>query len=96
MNLGLAALARHPADRGRPVGVPVLGDRAYDSDPLREQLNLDGFRLLARYRKNRKKPPTNDGRRLRRVKRRWVVERTFAWVKSFRREVTLYEVKCHL
>jgi transposase len=96
VNLGPAALADIPPTVTVPWGVPVLADRAYDSDPLREQLDRDGFRLLARHRANRTKPPVNDGRRLRRLKRRWVVERTFAWVKSFRRVATRYEVKGHL
>ena len=96
MNLAEPALADIPAGVEVPWGVPVLADRGYDSDPLREQLDLDGFRLLARHRKNRKRPPVNDGRRLRRLKRRWVVERSFAWLKSFRRVATRYEVRCHL
>lgn len=96
MNLAPAALADIPPTVGVPWGVPVLADRAYDSDPLRERLDLDGFRLLARHRKNRTKPPVNDGRRLRRLRRRWVVERSFAWLKSFRRVSTRYERVCHL
>ena len=99
MNLAPAALADIPVTVSVPWGVPVLADRAYDSDPLREQLDLDGFRLLARHRTNRTnrtKPPANDGRRLRRLKRRWVVERSFAWLKSFRRVATRYERVCHL
>ena len=52
-----AALADIPATVAVPWGVPVLADRAYDSDPLREQLDRDGFRLLARHRQNRTRPP---------------------------------------
>lgn len=96
MNLGPAALADIPPALPVPWGVPVLADKAYDSDPLRERLDRDGFRLLARHRANRTAPPVNDGRRLRRLKRRWVVERSFAWLKTFRRVATRYEVKCHL
>src|SRR5438067_1302458 len=80
VNLAGPALADIPVAVDVPWGVPVLTDRAYDSDPLREGLAPDGFRLLARHRKNRTKPPVNDGRRLRRLKRRWVVERSFAWL----------------
>jgi transposase len=96
VNLGPAALADIPPAVEVPWGVPVLADKAYDSDPLREQLDGDGFRLLAGHRANRKKPPVNDGRRRRRLKRRWVVERSFAWLKSFRRVATRFEVLCHL
>jgi transposase len=96
VNLGPAALADIPLGVWVGWDTPVLADRAYDSDPLREELAGGGFRLLARHRKNRAKPPVNDGRRLRRLKRRWVVERSFAWLKSFRRVATRYEVLCHL
>jgi transposase len=89
--LGPAVLAAIPATVSVPWGVPVLADRAYDSDPLRERLDLDGFTLVSPHRKNRTKPPTNDGRVMRRYKRRYVVERTFAWVQSFRRVATRYE-----
>ena len=89
--LGPAALATVPAAVEVPFGVPVLGDRGYDSDPLREYLADEGYRLVARHRTNRVRPPTADGRSLRRLTRRWVVERTFAWLHSFRRVVTRFE-----
>jgi IS4 transposase len=40
---------------------------------------------------NRTKPKTQDGRKLRRYKRRWKVERLFAWLQNFRRLVVRYE-----
>lgn len=89
--LGPAALAAIPAAVPVPAGVPVMADRAYDSDPLREHLAAEGFTLVARHRKGRKRPPTADGRVCRRLKRRWIVERTFAWLHSFRRVVTRFE-----
>jgi transposase len=70
----------------------VLADRAYDSDPLRERLAAAGYQLFAHHRASSTKPPANDGRRLRRLKRWWVVERSIAWLKSFRRVHTRYEV----
>jgi transposase len=94
--LGPAVLAGIPDAISLPPEVPLLGDRGYDSDPLREELAGEGFRLIAPHRENRTKPPTNDGRRLRRYKRRWIVERTFAWVQWFRRVATRYEYLCHL
>jgi len=96
VNLAGPALADIPPGVSVPWGVPVLADRGYDSDPLREGLARDGFELLAAHRRNRAKPPTADGRKLRRLSRRWLVERSFAWVKAFRRVATRYEVKCHL
>jgi hypothetical protein len=38
-----------------------------------------GIDLIARHRDNRRRPPTQDGRPLRRQKRRWKIERLFAW-----------------
>jgi transposase len=40
---------------------------------------------------NRRKLPTQDGRKLRRYKRRWKIERSIAWVGNFRRLVVRYE-----
>ena len=85
------AVAGVPACVEIPVGTPLIGDKAYDSDPLREELDKDGFILISPHRDNRTKPPTNDGRRLRRYQRRWTVERTFAWLHSYRRIVIRYE-----
>ena len=56
----------------------LVGDRAYDSDPLDAELLNQGIEMIAPHRKNRKKPTTQDGRKLRRHKRRWKVERLFA------------------
>lgn len=86
-----AVLASLPEAIAVPAQVPVLADRAYDSDPLREELAEAGFELIAPHRKNRTKPPTNDGRKLRRYKRRYIVERTIGWLHSFRRVVTRFE-----
>ena len=94
--LGPAVLAGIPVTVGVPFGTPVLADRGYDSDPLRDDLEGQGFRLIAPHRANRKRPSRNDGRRMRRYRRRFVVERTFAWVQSFRRVATRYEYLCHL
>ena len=71
---------------GRPRTRPVrlIGDKAYDSDPLRKRLKGRGIELIALHKENRKKPPTQDGRKLRHYKRRWKVERTFAWLGQFK------------
>lgn len=68
-----------------PRDTSVLADRGYDSDPLRERLARRGLRLVAAHRSNRTRSRSNDGRRLRRLRRRWVVERTIGWLKQFRR-----------
>jgi transposase len=63
----------------------LIGDRAYDSDPLDKKLRQQGIQLIAPHRTNRKQPATQDGRPLRRYIRRWKVERLFAWLQNFRR-----------
>jgi transposase len=69
----------------------LIGDKAYDSDPLDERLAGQGIELIAPHRANRKKPKTQDGRPLRRYKRRWKVERLFAWWQNFRRILVRHE-----
>lgn len=70
----------------------LIGDKAYDSDPLDEKLKSErSTALIAPHKENRKKAPTQDGRELRRYKRRWKVERLFAWLHNFRRLVVRYE-----
>ena len=71
----------------------LIGDKAYDSDPLDETLREEGIELIAPHRKNRKKEKSQDGRKLRRYKRRWKIERLFAWLQNFRRLVVRYEYK---
>ena len=63
----------------------VIGDKAYDSDPLDAELKEQGIEMIAPHKSNRKKMPTQDGRVLRRYKRRWKIERLFAWLQNFRR-----------
>ena len=53
----------------------LIGDKAYDSGPLDASLRDRGVDMVAPHKKNRKKPATQDGRRLRRYKRRFQVER---------------------
>lgn len=70
----------------------LLYDRAADCDPLRQRLADErGIELVCPHRKNRKKPATQDGRPLRRYKRRFVVERTHSWMHNFRRTLVRYE-----
>jgi transposase len=71
----------------------LIADKAYDSDPLDESLLEKGIELIAPHRRNRKNKRSQDGRKLRRYKRRWKVERLFAWLQNFRRLVVRYEYK---
>jgi len=70
----------------------LIGDKAYDSDGLDQRLLEErNVEMVAPHRKGRKKPKTQDGRKLRPYRRRWKVERMFAWLQNFRRIVVRYE-----
>lgn len=69
----------------------LIGDKAYDSDQLDEQLLQEyGTEMIAPNKVNRR-VPTQDGRPLRRYRKRWKIERLFAWLFNFRRLVVRYE-----
>jgi len=68
----------------------LIGDNAYDSDKLDTELRSSGIELISPHRSNRKNR-TQDLRRLRRYRRRWKIERLFAWLQNFRRLVVRYE-----
>ena len=70
----------------------VIGDKAYDSDKLDKRLAKErDVEMIAPHKSNRRSQPTQDGRPLRRYKKRWKVERLFAWLQNFRRLVVRYE-----
>lgn len=79
--------------RGRPRKRPlrVVADKAYDSDPLRWRLLERGILLISPHRDGRRKPSLNDGRELRRYRKRYKIERTFAWLGNYRRLVVRYD-----
>lgn len=78
---------------GRPRKRPerLIADRGYDSNPLRKALKGRGIEPIIPARSNNQKATDQDGRKLRRYKRRWIVERTFAWLGHFRRLITRHE-----
>lgn len=71
----------------------LIGDKAWDSakeeKKLREERNIE---LIAPERNWRRRSRNQDGRALRRYKRRWL-ERLFAWLKQMRRIATRWERK---
>ena len=70
----------------------LIGDKAYDSDGLDQRLQEDwSIEMIAPHRCGRKRAKTQDGRSLRRYRKRWKVERLFAWLQNFRRLVVRYE-----
>ena len=75
----------------RALPTRLIGDRGYDSDPLDAKLWNDyGIEMIARHRRGRN-VATQDGRPLRRARRRWKIERLFAWLHNSRRLVTRWE-----
>ena len=75
----------------RALPARLIGDRGYDSDPLDRHLAARfGIELISPNRSNRR-TRTQDGRPLRRYRRRWKIERLFAWFHNSRRIVTRWE-----
>ena len=69
----------------------MIGDKAYESDELDERLLRErGIEMIAPHRSSRRWR-TQDGRPLRRYRRRWKVERLFAWLQNFRRITVRWE-----
>ena len=69
----------------------LLYDKAADWDQLRRRLGLRGIALVCPHRENRQRPPRQDGRVLRRYRRRYRVERTISWLQNCRRLITRWE-----
>lgn len=67
-----------------PEGTPVIADRGHDSDELRDDIEDEGFEPIIPHRRGRVRESRNDGRRLRRYSRRYVIERTNAWLHCYR------------
>ena len=64
----------------------LIGDRGYDSDPLdRSCANATAIEMIAAHRRGRRRAKTQDGRPFRRRRRRWKIERLFAWLHNSRR-----------
>ena len=73
----------------------LIYDKAADSNPLRQRMAERGIDLIAPELRCRKRY-VQDRRKLRRYRRRWKMERTFAWVGNYRRLVVRYERKLHV
>lgn len=73
----------------------LIGDRAFDSGKLAASLSTQRHIELIAPKRGGKRPSRRqqDGRAMRRYKRRWLVERLFAWLKRFRRISTRWECK---
>lgn len=73
----------------------LLGDKAYSSGPLTKRLAQSWGITLTATPKRHYVNFFHDGRHLRRKKRRWMVERCFAWLKHYKRIDTRWEVYAH-
>jgi transposase len=69
-----------------------IGDKADDSEALDARWAAHGMEVIAPPRSNRKNK-TQDGRPLRRQKRRWQGERFLGWLQAFRRVLVRGEVQ---
>ena len=70
----------------------LVGNKAYDADWLDEAPARLGIEMVAPHRKNRlPENKTQDGRKLKSYKKRWIVERTLSWLQDFRRVLVRYE-----
>ncbi len=80
------------AGRGRPRNRParLICDRTYDAQWLREQLAARGIELICPHRRGRK-VQLQDGCPLRRYRKRWKIERTFAHLGNYRRLLIRHE-----
>jgi transposase len=101
----LRTIAVPRKDRGRPRKRPerLIADKGYDSDPLRRKLKARGIELICPYRSNNMQQKYYDGRKMRRYKRRYKVERTFSWFGNNRRlvvrwdrDITVYNAFFHI
>ncbi len=90
--------ARVRKRRGRPARHPrqptrLVADRAYDSNAARSLLVSRRIEPIIPKRRNNARATHQDGRRLRRYRRRYIIERTNSWLQNFRRLVVRYERK---
>ena len=85
----LAHVAVPRVGRGRPKQKPrrIIADKGYDSRPLWTRLKRRGIQLIAPHRSTRVYR-YQDGRCLKRYRRRWIVERTNAWLNTNCRRLT--------
>ena len=80
----------------RALPKKMIGDKAYDSDALDAELAKRGIELIAPNLSTRA-IQSQDRRKLRhRYRRRWLIERLFAWLMRCRRLVTRYETKAEM
>jgi len=82
-----------PRPRGAPRTNPkrLIADRGYDSDFVRRLLKNQRTDPIIPYRRSVKQRRYDDGRKLRRYRKRWKIESLIAWLANFRRLVVRYD-----
>ncbi len=75
---------------GRPKKNParLIADKAYNGHKFRKRLKRRGIELISPDRENAVNK-MQDGRKLRRYKRRYIIERTNAWINTIYRRLTV-------
>ena len=91
MKLLAATLDTVQLDGRRAVPKQLIADKGYDSNAVRSDLVSRGIEPIIPARENNRKATHQDGRKLRKYRKRWVVERTNAWIQNFRRIAMRYE-----
>ncbi len=81
----------HRAGRPRTYPTRLIADRGYDSNALRRWLKHRHIQPIIPARSNNPRATDQDGRCLRRYRRRWIVERTIGWIGNFRRLTVRYD-----
>jgi transposase len=80
------------ASRSQPARPQrLVADRGYDSNQVRALLVKRQIEPIIPARSNNQVATHQDGRKLRRYRHRWIVERTNSWLQTFRRLVVRYE-----
>jgi transposase len=69
----------------------LIADRGYESNRVRALLVKHDIAPIIPKRRNNTIATHQDGRKLRRYRRRWIIERTNSWLQNFRRLVVRYE-----
>lgn len=82
-----------PYRPGRPRKRPdrLIADRAYDSNAARALLVQRGIEPIIPARTNNQRATHQDGRKLRRYRRRWIMELTIGWLGNFRCQTVRYD-----
>lgn len=79
----------------RKLPKKIIGDKAFDSRPLAQRLSAERNMELVAPLRGGLRPSTRrqDRRSFRHYRKRWKVERLFAWLKQFRRINTRWDRK---